>query len=128
MKNTKKINLIFVLLFLGDALLSPFLALNFKHLGYSTIQMSVLLALKPICSLLGNFLYGKFSKGFKRDLNIMKIIAFFNAVATLGFAFARSFALNVVLMSIWSLHNSALFSFCDGVGEKCCTKEEMGSQ
>lgn len=123
MNNTKKVNWIFVLFYLGDALLSPFLALNFIHLGFDSWQRGILLALKPLIMLLGNIIFGHFSKGFKRDVNIMKILLGVTAIGTLGFAFATSFWLNVALMVIWSLTNGVAFSFADGIAEKVCAKE-----
>ena len=57
MKNVKKINLVYLSAFFGDALFSPFIALYFISLGFSDFQRGILLALIPISTILGNFIY-----------------------------------------------------------------------
>ena len=123
MTNTKKVNIILLLLFFGDAFVSPFLALYFIHLGFSNAELGILLAIKPLCSLLGNFIYGHFSKGLKRDLLLFRIICAFLIVSMVAFAFTSNFIVSVVLMVIWSLNGNVLFSFSDGIAEKCCIKD-----
>lgn len=123
MTNVKKTNILILLLFFGDALVSPFLALNFIHLGFNTNELSILIALKPICTIIGNFIYGHFAKDIKRDINLLKIISLFCVGCLLGFVFAKTFIFCLFLMIIWSLNNSPLFSILDGVADKFCEKE-----
>lgn len=123
MTNTKKTNIALLLLFFGDAFVSPFLALNFIRLGFSNDQLAILLAIKPICSVIGNFIYGHFSSDVKRDVLLMKIINVICIVTLFGFAFARSFELCLALMIIWSLNNSPMFSLSDGVADKFCERD-----
>ena len=123
MTNTKKTNITLLLLFFGDAFVSPFLALNFIHLGFTNDQLAWLIAIKPICSVIGNFIYGHFSKDVKRDVFLMKIISVIFIATLIGFAFAQSFEFCLILMIIWSLHNSPMFSLSDGVADKFCERD-----
>lgn len=119
MTNTKKMNLILTLVYFGDAFVSPFLALYFISLGFENWRLSILLAIKPLASLIGNFFYGLFSKDIKRDVRVLQIILSISIISTIGFAFVQSFILCVIFMTIWSLHNSVFFSYTDGIAQKC---------
>ena len=58
MKNVRKINLVYLSSFFGDALFTPFIALYYISIGYSDFQRGILLALIPISTIVGNFIYG----------------------------------------------------------------------
>lgn len=124
MKNVKKINLVYLSAFFGDALFSPFIALYFISLGFSDFQRGILLALIPISTILGNFIYGKLSSKLVRNLKLLKMLAMINSLVIIAFGLIKNFYLLLGLTIIFGLNNSPYFSMQDGIGVSFCEKEK----
>ncbi|MDD6302881.1 MAG: MFS transporter [Bacillales bacterium] len=122
-RNINKIRLAYLSVFMGDALFSPFLALYFISLGFTDFQRSVLLMIIPLGTVVGNYLYGKISKGIKRNILLIKIVTVINMIVALIFGFIANYWVILFLTLIYSLHNNTLFSMEDGVAVKICEKE-----
>ena len=122
-KQINKINFIYILSFLGDALFSPFLALYFSSLDINESKKGLLLALIPLATLIGSLIYGKFSNKMKRNLLIIRILVIMQLIAMSIMGFITSYYLIAVFVVIFALHNNTFFSFQDGIAVKITNKE-----
>ena len=110
-KQINKINFIYILSFLGDALFSPFLALYFSSLDITESKKGLLLALIPLATLIGSLIYGKFSNKMKRNLLIIRILVIMQLIAMSIMGFLTSYYLVAIFVVIFALHNNTFFSF-----------------
>ena len=124
MNNVRKINLVYLSAFFGDALFSPFIALYLISRGFLDYQRGILLAVIPICTIIGNFIYGKLSSSLKKNFTLLKILSLINAVVIICFGLTSNFYLLLILTILFGLHNSPYFSMQDGVGVNLCEKEK----
>lgn len=124
MKRVRKINLVYLFAFFGDALFSPFIALYFISIGFDDFQRGIILALIPLCTILGNFVYGKISGRLNRNIKLVRLLGLINSLVIGVFGFVTNFYLLIGLTVIFSLHNSPYFSLQDGVGVTFCEKEK----
>lgn len=122
-KQTNKINLIYILSFLGDSLFSPFLALYFASLNIDNFKKGILLAIIPLSSILGSFFYSLLSKKGKRNLLITRVLLFFQIIAFSLMGFIKNYILVLILTIIFSFHNNTYFSFQDGIAIEVTSKE-----
>ena len=122
-KQINKINFIYILSFLGDALFSPFLALYFSSLDITESKKGLLLALIPLATLIGSLIYGKFSNKMKRNLLIIRILVIMQLIAMSIMGFLTSYYLVAIFVVVFALHNNTFFSFQDGIAVKITNKE-----
>ena len=123
MKNVRKINLIYLSAFFGDALFSPFIALYLISIGFSDYERGVLLAIIPVATIIGNLIFGKLSGKLKRNVNLVKVLSLINAIVIILFGLTSNFYFLLVLTTLFGLHNSPYFSLEDGIGVTFCEKE-----
>ena len=114
-KQVNKINFIYILSFLGDALFSPFLALYFSSLGITDFEKGVLLALIPLSTLCGSLIYGKLSNTSKRNILIIRILVIAQLIAMSCIGFIDNYYIVGLFVIIFALHNNPFFSFQDGI-------------
>ena len=124
MKNVKKFNFIYLLSFLGDALFSPFIALYFISISFDDYQRGVLLALIPISTIIGNFIYGKISGKLNKNINILRILTLINTIIFSLYGFIDNFYALIILTILFGLHNSPYFSMQDGISVNFCEQEK----
>lgn len=124
MKNVKKFNFIYLLSFLGDALFSPFIALYFISINFDDYQRGVLLALIPISTIIGNFIYGKISGKLNKNINILRILTLINTIIFSLYGFIDNFYALIILTILFGLHNSPYFSMQDGISVNFCEQEK----
>ena len=124
MKNVRKINLIYLCAFFGDALFSPFIALYLISKGFSDYQRGFLLAIIPFLTILGNLIYGKFSSKLRKNLLLVKILACINSLVIIFYGLVSNYYLLIILTILFGLHNSSYFSLQDGVGVNLCEQEK----
>ena len=124
MRNVRKINLVYLAAFIGDALFTPFIALYFISLGFTDYQRGILLALIPISTILGNFIYGKLSSRLYQNIKLLKFLGLMNALIIITFGFIKNYYVLLVLTILFGLNNSPYFSIQDGVGVSLCEKEK----
>ena len=122
-KETNKLNLIFILTYMGDALFSPFLALYFSSINFDDYNKGILLALFPLSTLIGSLIYGKLSTNSKRNLLIIRVLVILNLIPMVFMGFVKNYILVAVFTIIFALHNNPLFSFSDGMAVKITTQE-----
>ena len=104
---------IYLLFYMGDAILSSYYSLYFIHNGLDAHQQSILLGLIPFCLFLGCFVLSLLAKGTKRTLWLFRICAAIETGLTLGFAFCHSYASLAVLTVLLSFFNGAPFAFLE---------------
>ena len=124
MKNVRKINLIYLFAFFGDALFTPFIALYLISKGFSDFQRGFLLAIIPFLTILGNAIYGKFSSKLSKNFLLVRILSIINAVVIILYGLVSNYYLLIVLTILFGLHNSSYFSLQDGVGVILCEREK----
>lgn len=122
-KQVNKINFIYILSFLGDALFSPFLALYFSSLGITDFEKGVLLALIPLSTLCGSLIYGKLSNTSKRNILIIRILVIAQLIAMSCIGFIDNYYIVGLFVIIFALHNNPFFSFQDGIAVNITNKE-----
>ena len=122
-KQVNKINFIYILSFLGDALFCPFLALYFSSLGITDFEKGVLLALIPLSTLCGSLIYGKLSNTSKRNILIIRILVFAQLIAMSCIGFIDNYYIVGLFVIIFALHNNTFFSFQDGIAVNITNKE-----
>ncbi len=124
MKNVRKINLIYLFAFFGDALFTPFIALYLISKGFSDFQRGFLLAIIPFLTILGNAIYGKFSSKLRKNFLLVRILSVINAVVIILYGLVSNYYLLIALTILFGLHNSSYFSLQDGVGVSLCEREK----
>ena len=124
MKNVRKINLVYLSSFFGDALFTPFIALYYISIGFSDFQRGILLALIPISTIVGNFIYGKLSNKLTRNIRLLKLLGLMNALIIILIGFIKNYYVLLFLTALFGLNNSPYFSMQDGVGVSLCEQEK----
>lgn len=122
-KQIVKINLIYTLSFLSDALFSPFLALYFSSINMDENKKGILLSLIPLASIFGSLIYGKLSGKSQRNLLIIRILVIAQLIPMMIIGFVNNYIVILIFTIIFALHNNTFFSFQDGIGVKITNQE-----
>lgn len=124
-KQTNKIKIIYFLKFFADALFMGYLAMYFAtFFDRYSLEYGILLGVIPFCSLIGNYLWGLFSKNVQRNLLIIKIIGSLELLSLILFiSLEKNFVVLLLLTILVSLFNSPYFSIQDGLGSSFSNKE-----
>ena len=102
---------IFLLFYMGDAILSSYYSLYYIHNGLSATEQSILLGLIPFCLFLGCVVLSRFARNGKATLWLFRICAFLETGLTLAFSFCHSFPTLAVLTALCYLAISFSASF-----------------
>src|SRR5574344_1515681 len=70
----------YFLIYFADALFTPFLALYFTAIGFTSFEKGILLGLIPFCLFLGDILFGKLATSYKKNLLLIKILCLSEAL------------------------------------------------
>ncbi len=122
-KQIVKINLIYTLSFLSDALFSPFLALYFSSINMDENKKGILLSLIPLAAIFGSLIYGKLSGKAQRNLLIIRILVIAQLIPMMVIGFINNYIVILIFTIIFALHNNTFFSFQDGIGVKITNQE-----
>ena len=122
-KQIVKINLIYTLSFLSDALFSPFLALYFSSINIEETKKGILLSLIPLAGIFGSLIYGKLSGNSKRNVLIIRVLVLMQLIVMMSIGFVKNYIAVLIFTIIFAMHNNTFFSFQDGVAVKISNQE-----
>ena len=89
-------------------IVSPFLSLYFDHLGFTAIQISLLMSMLQITRILGPMFWGWLSDHQQDRIGIMRITAVISLFLFLGIFFLKTFIALMVWMFFLNLISSSL--------------------
>lgn len=112
-RNPAVYRLLYLAIFLGDALFSPFYSLFYQSVGFGEEQ-GILLACVPFSLFLGDWIFSYFTTSFKRSLRMMRILSFLEVLSVVAFGFCRNFPAILTMTIVASFFNSAYFQIQDG--------------
>lgn len=118
-----RINFIYILSFLGDALFSPFLALYFSSINIEETKKGILLSLIPLAGIFGSLIYGKLSGNSKRNVLIIRVLVLMQLIVMVSIGFIKNYIAVLIFTIIFAMHNNTFFSFQDGVAVKISNQE-----
>lgn len=122
-KQIVRINFIYILSFLGDALFSPFLALYFSSINIEETKKGILLSLIPLAGIFGSLIYGKLSGNSKRNVLIIRVLVLMQLIVMMSIGFVKNYIAVLIFTIIFAMHNNTFFSFQDGVAVKISNQE-----
>lgn len=112
----------YFVLYFADALYTPFLSLFFASTGLTPYQSGILLALVPFFMVAGDLFFSLFSTSYKRNVFLFRITFLVEALTIALLAYFQSFTALVILISLSSFNNGALFQIQDGAANYACEK------
>lgn len=122
-KQIVRINFIYILSFLGDALFSPFLALYFSSINIEETKKGILLSLIPLAGIFGSLIYGKLSGNSKKNVLIIRVLILMQLIVMMSIGFIKNYIAVLIFTIIFAMHNNTFFSFQDGVAVKISNQE-----
>jgi Arabinose efflux permease len=120
--NVGKFRILYTFIYFADSIFTSFIALYLVHLGVDNYQKGIILAIIPVAAFLGNFFFGRFSTSYKRNLIIMKVLAFVEFVSCFFIGYITNFYLLAVVTFLYSFNNSSYFNIEDGTMAKTIKK------
>ncbi len=99
-KEIIKLDLAFLIRYMGDALLYPFMFLYFQSLGYKNDQISYILIIFPLVSIFINPFWTYFAKNINRNIFLIVMLTALETGAILAFIF---FTKNIYIVALISL-------------------------
>lgn len=110
--------LLFRLLYFGayfaDAFFTPFYGLYLLSLGFSSLEVSIVLGVIPFSACLGNLLLGRLAKGFKQSLLLLKLLMIFELVGVVLLAFLTTYPALVCTVILLAFANGVYYQIEDG--------------
>ena len=104
---------LYLLFYMGDAILSSYYSLYFINNGLTAHQQSLLLGLIPFFLFLGCLVLSRFARSGKSTLWLFRICAIIETGLTFGYAFCHDFTSLAILTALLSFFNSAPFAFLE---------------
>lgn len=114
----------YFLIYFADALFTPFLALYFTAIGFTSFEKGILLGLIPFCLFLGDVLFGKLATSYKKNLLLIKILCLSEALWIFLSACFTSFWPLLIFVCLAHFNNGALFQLQDGACSIACSHEK----
>lgn len=99
-KEIIKLDLAFLIRYMGDALFFPFMFLYFQSLGYKNDQISYILIIFPLVSIFINPFWTYFAKNINRNIFLIVALTALETAAILAFVF---FTKNIYIVAIITL-------------------------
>ena len=129
-KQSNYLKIIYFIKFFADALFSGYLSMFFaSKIDRFSFEYGVLLGVIPFCALIGNFIWGLFSKNLKKNLLLVKIIISLESIAMLLFiTIGNDFVTLLISTILFGLFNSPCFSMQDGIGSTYSKEENVPYQ
>ena len=116
---------IYLLFFMGDALLSSYFALYFIENGLSSFQQSLLLSLIPFSLFIGCLVLSPLAKGAKRTVWLFRICALIEGVLAFVFFFCHEFVPLLIVVTLVCFFNGAPFAFLESLGSVAAQKSGL---
>ena len=129
-KQSDYIKIIYFIKFFADAIFSGYLSMYFaSKIDRFSFEYGILLGIIPFCALIGNFIWGLFSKNLKKNLLLIKIIISLESVTMLLFITIDNNFISLLISTIlFGLFNSPCFSMQDGIGSTYSKEENVQYQ
>jgi len=126
-KQIFNIRLIYFLKFFADALFSGYLSMYFlTFFDKYSFEYGLLLGIIPFCALVGNFIWGYFSKSIQRNLFLVRLICALETLSIFCFiGFGTNFVTLLIFTILFGLFNSPYFTIQDGLGSSYSKKEDV---
>ena len=86
-KEIIKLDLAFLIRYMGDALFFPFMFLYFQSLGYKNDQISYILIIFPLVSIFINPFWTYFTKNINKNIFLIVALTILETAAILAFVF-----------------------------------------
>jgi len=116
--------LLFFAVYFADAFFTPFYGLYALSLGFSTLEVSILLGVIPFAACLGNLLMGRFAKSFKTNLFLIRLLVVFQLGGVLLLAFLTSYPLVLATVISLAFANGVYYQIQDGAVSYCLQRSE----
>ncbi|MBQ2069441.1 MAG: MFS transporter [Bacilli bacterium] len=116
---------IYLLFFMGDALLSSYFALYFIENGLTSFQQSLLLSLIPFSIFAGCLVLSPLAKGAKRTLWLFRLCALIEGVLAFVFFFCHDFVPLLIVVILVCFFNGAPFAFVESLGSMAAEKNGL---
>lgn len=104
----------YLLFYMGDALLSSYYALYFASRGMDSQQTSILLAVIPFALFAGCLLFSRLAKSPQRALWLFRLCALIEGVLVFGYRYCVSYPALIALTSLLGFFNGAPFALIEG--------------
>lgn len=129
-KQSNYLKIIYFIKFFADAIFSGYLSMFFaSKIDRFSFEYGVLLGIIPFCALIGNFIWGFFSKNLKKNLLLIKIIVSLESATMLLFITIDNNFISLLISTIlFGLFNSPCFSMQDGIGSTYSKEENVPYQ
>ena len=126
-KQIFNIRIIYFLKFFADALFSGYLSMYFlTFFDKYSFEYGLLLGIIPFCALIGNFIWGLFSKSIQRNLFLVRLICALETLSIFCFiGFGTNFTTLLIFTILFGLFNSPYFTIQDGLGSSYSKKEDV---
>jgi len=100
--------------YFADAFFTPFYGLYLLSLGFSSLEVSIVLGLIPFSACLGSLLVGRLAKSFKQSLGLLKLLVVFELVGVILLAFLTSYPALVCTVIFLAFANGVYYQIEDG--------------
>ena len=112
--------IIYLVRYFGDSLFYNFLNRYYYHLGFSSFELSVLLALLPLMAVISNLVLSKVANSNRRNFILILIWSLLEGLGICGFFFAKSFVFVLLLDIVCFFCTTSYYNLLDTFGVKIC--------
>ena len=112
--------IIYLIRYFGDSLFYNFLNRYYYHLGFSSFELSVLLALLPLMAVISNLVLSKVANSNRRNFILLLIWSLLEGLGICGFFFAKSFVFVLLLDIVCFFCTTSYYNLLDTFGVKLC--------
>ncbi|MDY6048402.1 MAG: MFS transporter, partial [Bacilli bacterium] len=112
--------IIYLVRYFGDSLFYNFLNRYYYHLGFSSFELSVLLALLPLMAVISNLVLSKVANSNRRNFILLLIWSLLEGLGICGFFFAKSFVFVLLLDIVCFFCTTSYYNLLDTFGVKIC--------
>ena len=112
--------IIYLVRYFGDSLFYNFLNRYYYHLGFSSFELSVLLALLPLMAVISNLVLSKVANSNRRSFILLLIWSLLEGLGICGFFFAKSFVFVLLLDIVCFFCTTSYYNLLDTFGVKIC--------
>ena len=112
--------IIYLVRYFGDSLFYNFLNRYYYYLGFSSFELSVLLALLPLMAVISNLVLSKVANSNRRNFILLLIWSLLEGLGICGFFFAKSFVFVLLLDIVCFFCTTSYYNLLDTFGVKIC--------
>ncbi|MDD7549355.1 MAG: MFS transporter [Bacilli bacterium] len=112
--------IIYLVRYFGDSLFYNFLNRYYYYLGFSSFELSVLLALLPLMAVISNLVLSKVANSNRRNFILLLIWSLLEGLGICGFFFAKYFVFVLLLDIVCFFCTTSYYNLLDTFGVKIC--------